>query len=40
MPLLPGVVSHNWRLKVSALGLSVLLWALVQTDEGNAETFS
>ncbi|MEQ9401834.1 MAG: hypothetical protein RJQ04_21890 [Longimicrobiales bacterium] len=40
MALLPGVVSQNWRLKLAALGLSVLLWALVQTDEGNAETFS
>lgn len=40
MAFVPRVVAHNWRLKLSALGLSVLLWALVQTDEGNAETFS
>jgi YbbR domain-containing protein len=31
---------HNWRLKLSALGLSVFLWALVQTEPRNAETFS
>lgn len=30
---------HNWRLKLSALGLSVLLWALVQTEPTNQETF-
>lgn len=34
------VVVHNWRLKLSALGLSVLLWALVQTEPSNQETFS
>jgi YbbR domain-containing protein len=38
--LLPGVVVHNWRLKISALGLSVFLWALVQTEPRNAETFT
>jgi YbbR domain-containing protein len=37
---LPRVVAHNWRLKLSALGLSVFLWALVQTEPRNAETFS
>lgn len=31
---------QNWRLKLSALGLSVLLWALVQTEPSNQETFS
>lgn len=30
---------HNWRLKLSALGLSIFLWALVQTP-GNQETFA
>lgn len=30
---------HNWRLKLSALGLSILLWALVQTEPTNQETF-
>jgi YbbR domain-containing protein len=38
--LLPRVVVHNWRLKLSALGLSVFLWALVQTEPREAETFS
>lgn len=33
------VLVHNWRLKLSALGLSVLLWALVQTEPTNRETF-
>lgn len=31
---------HNWRLKMSALGLSLFLWALVQTEPSNRETFS
>jgi len=31
---------RNWRLKLSALGLAVLLWALVQTEPTNQETFS
>lgn len=31
---------HNWRLKLSALGLSVFLWALVQTEPTNQETVS
>lgn len=34
------VLVHNWRLKLSALALSVLLWALVQTEPTNQETFS
>lgn len=33
-----ALVQH-WRLKLSALGLSVLLWALVQTEPTNQETF-
>jgi hypothetical protein len=37
---LSRVVVHNWKLKLSALGLSVFLWALVQTEPRNAETFS
>lgn len=40
MGFLTRLVAHNWRLKLSSLGLSVLLWALVQSDDGNAETFS
>lgn len=38
----PGAsaLSHNWRLKLSALGLSVFLWALVQTEPRDQETFS
>ncbi len=40
MGFLSGLVTHNGRLKLAALGLSVLLWALVQSDDGNAETFS
>ena len=31
---------HNWRLKLSALGLSIFMWALVQTEPSNQETFS
>ena len=30
---------HNWRLKVFAIGLSIFLWALVQTEPTNQETF-
>jgi hypothetical protein len=37
--LLPRL-AHNWRLKLAALGLSVFLWALVQTEPRNAESFS
>lgn len=40
MPSPTQVLVHNWRLKLSALGLSVLLWALVQTEPTNQETFS
>lgn len=39
MALLPRL-THNWRLKLAALGLSVFLWALVQTEPRNAESFS
>jgi YbbR domain-containing protein len=37
---LPRPLVHNWRLKLAALGLAVFLWALVQTEPRNAETFS
>ncbi len=30
-------LAHNWRLKLSALGLSVFLWALVQGEPSNQE---
>lgn len=30
---------HNWRLKLAALGLSVFLWALVQTEPRTSESF-
>lgn len=31
---------HNWRLKLSALGLALFLWAVVQAEPSNRETFS
>jgi len=31
---------HNWRLKLSALGLSIFLWGVVQAEPSNRETFS
>jgi YbbR domain-containing protein len=34
----PRSLVHNWRLKLSALGLSVLLWALVQSEPQEAQT--
>lgn len=37
MPFKPRRLTHNWRLKLLALGLSVFLWALVQ-NEPNLET--
>ncbi len=40
MPRPTQVLVTNWRLKLSALALSVLLWALVQTEPTNRETFS
>lgn len=36
----PRILVHNGRLKLTALGLSVFLWALVQTEPRNAEIFS
>lgn len=36
----PRVLVHNWHLKLSALGLSIFLWALVQTEPLSQETFS
>ncbi len=34
-----GAVVHNWRLKLSALGIAIFLWLLVQTEPRNSETF-
>lgn len=34
----PRALVRNWRLKLSALGLSVFFWALVQTEPSNPET--
>jgi hypothetical protein len=36
----PRVLLHNWHLKLAALGLSILLWALVQTEPLSQETFA
>ncbi len=38
MPIKLRRLTHNWRLKLLALGLSIFLWALVQ-NEPNPETF-
>ena len=35
-----SVLLHNWHLKLAALGLAVLLWALVQTEPLSQETFA
>jgi len=40
MPGPSQALVHNWRLKLSALGLAVFLWAIVQTEPTNQETFS
>jgi YbbR domain-containing protein len=40
MPSPTQALVHNWRLKLSALGLSVFLWALVQTEPANQETIT
>ncbi|MDH3424479.1 MAG: YbbR-like domain-containing protein, partial [Gemmatimonadota bacterium] len=37
---MPRSLLRNWRLKLSALGLSIFLWALVQTEPLSQETFS
>jgi hypothetical protein len=34
------VLLHNWHLKLAALALAVLLWALVQTEPLSQETFA
>jgi len=36
----PRVLTDHWHLKLAALGLSVFLWALVQTEPLSQETFS
>lgn len=37
----PGqTLVHNWRLKLSAVGLAIFLWAVVQTEPTNPETFA
>jgi YbbR domain-containing protein len=33
-------IFHNWRLKLSSLGLALFLWAVVQAEPSNRETFS
>lgn len=38
MVVRPRSLVHNWRLKLAALGLSVLLWALVQSEPREAQT--
>ena len=35
-----GALLHNWRLKLSALGLAIFLWGLLQTEPRNSETIS
>jgi hypothetical protein len=34
------VLLHNWHLKLTALGLAILLWALVQTEPVSEETLA
>ncbi|HSH76538.1 MAG TPA: YbbR-like domain-containing protein [Longimicrobiales bacterium] len=36
----PRFLTENWHLKLAALGLSLFLWALVQTEPLSQETFS
>jgi hypothetical protein len=36
----PRLVTDNWQLKLAALGLSIFLWSLVQTEPLSQETFS
>ena len=41
MALVPRIVARNWRLKLAALGLAVVLWALVRSEpasQGNLFT--
>ncbi len=40
MPPAASRLFHNWRLKLSALGLSLFLWAVVQSEPSNREAFS
>lgn len=40
MARVPTALVRNWQLKLSALGLSIFLWALVQTEPLSQETFS
>lgn len=38
--MLVATLARNWRLKLSALGLSIFLWALVQADGSGVRTIS
>ncbi len=38
MAFTPRSLVHNWRLKLSALGLAVLLWALIQSEPRESQT--
>jgi YbbR domain-containing protein len=40
MARVPTSLVRNWQVKLSALGLSIFLWALVQTEPLSQETFS
>lgn len=40
MARVPSALVRNWQLKLSALGLSIFLWALVQTEPLSQETLS
>lgn len=40
MAITPRSLVHNWRLKLTAVGLSVFLWALVQAEPRDAEIFA
>jgi hypothetical protein len=40
MPRMSSSLVRNWPLKLSALGLSIFFWALVQTEPLSQETFS
>lgn len=38
MGLLPGVLSRNWQLKLSAFAIAVLLWVTVRIDSANRQS--
>lgn len=38
MDLVPGILTHNWQLKLAAFAIAVLLWVVVRVDSANQQS--